>query len=375
LFPRASHARLSLIRIEEAEFVRGPAIERDPEADGGPDADRLGALPSAMGSITRLAYQRAKDAGIVLDLILKKARLTLAEVQDPALRLHVRGQITFVNLVAEALKDGLLGFHLALLPDLRSLGLVYYVAASSGNLSEALKRTARYSTIVNEGVALKYFDGGDIGIAFDHVGISRHLDRQQIVFFVTLLLRVCRQLTGQRLSLARVRFAHRGAMSPELLEFFGTDIKFDADVDDIALVTGAGQLPIITADPYLNTMLVKYCDQAIAARSALHATFRTSVENAIAPVLPHSKVRLDEIARKLGVSQRTLARRLALEGVTFSEVLERLRADLAARYLKERDLSISQIAWLLGYQEVSAFTHAFKRWTGRTPRAARVTAP
>ncbi len=355
--------------------MRGPAIERDPEADGGPDADRLGALPSAMGSITRLAYQRAKDAGIVLDLILKKARLTLAEVQDPALRLHVRGQITFVNLVAEALKDGLLGFHLALLPDLRSLGLVYYVAASSGNLSEALKRTARYSTIVNEGVALKYFDGGDIGIAFDHVGISRHLDRQQIVFFVTLLLRVCRQLTGQRLSLARVRFAHRGAMSPELLEFFGTDIKFDADVDDIALVTGAGHLPIITADPYLNTMLVKYCDQAIAARSALHATFRTSVENAIAPVLPHSKVRLDEIARKLGVSQRTLARRLALEGVTFSEVLERLRADLAARYLKERDLSISQIAWLLGYQEVSAFTHAFKRWTGRTPRAARVTAP
>ena len=108
--------------------MRGPAIERDPEADGGPDADRLGALPSAMGSITRLAYQRAKDAGIVLDLILKKARLTLAEVQDPALRLHVRGQITFVNLVAEALKDGLLGFHLALPPDLRSLGLVYYGA-------------------------------------------------------------------------------------------------------------------------------------------------------------------------------------------------------------------------------------------------------
>lgn len=354
--------------------MRGPAIERDPEADGDPDADRLGTLPSAMGTITRLAYQRAKDAGIVLDLILKKAGLTLAEIEDPAVRLHVRKQITFLNLVAEALKDGLLGFHLALLPDLRSLGLLYYVAASSGNLSEALKRMARYSTIVNEGVALKYFNGGDIGVAFDYVGISRHLDRQQIVFFVTLLLRVCRQLAGQRLSPARVRLAHRGAMSPELLEFFGTEIKFDADVDDIALGTGAGQLPIITADSYLHTLLVKYCDEAIAARPAHRATFRTSVENAIAPVLPHSKVRLDEIARKLGVSQRTLSRRLALEGVTFSEVLERLRADLAGRYLSERDLSISQIAWLLGYQEVSAFTHAFKRWTGRTPRAARVTA-
>ena len=83
-------------------------------------------------------------------------------------------------------------------------------------------------------------------------------------------------------------------MSPELLEFFGTDIKFDADVDDIALVTGAGQLPIITADPYLNTLLVKYCDEAIAARPAHRGTFRTIVENAIAPVLPHSKgIRLD----------------------------------------------------------------------------------
>src|ERR1043166_3999877 len=54
-------------------------------------------------------------------------------------------------------------------------------------------------------------------------------------------------------------------------------------------------------------------------------------------------------------------------GMTFSGVVERLRSALAERYLKNQSLSISQIAWLLGYQEVSAFTHAFKRWTGRTP--------
>jgi len=60
-----------------------------------------------------------------------------------------------------------------------------------------------------------------------------------------------------------------------------------------------------------------------------------------------------------------------LEGHTFSEVLEKLRSDLAERYLTDESLSISKIAWLLGYQEVSAFTHAFKRWTGKTPREAR----
>ena len=71
------------------------------------------------------------------------------------------------------------------------------------------------------------------------------------------------------------------------------------------------------------------------------------------------------------MSPRTLTRRLAAEGLTFVGSLSELRADLAKRYLQDEDLAISQIAWLLGYQEVSAFTHAFKRWTGKTPREAR----
>ncbi|MDR3422269.1 MAG: helix-turn-helix transcriptional regulator [Xanthobacteraceae bacterium] len=99
--------------------------------------------------------------------------------------------------------------------------------------------------------------------------------------------------------------------------------------------------------------------------------FRSSVENAIVPHLPHGGVRVSKIASLLGVSQRTFARRLLSEGLTFSNVLENLRSELAERYLSEEGLSISQIAWLLGYQEVSTFTHAFRRWTGKTPREAR----
>ena len=95
------------------------------------------------------------------------------------------------------------------------------------------------------------------------------------------------------------------------------------------------------------------------------------VENAIVPLLPHAEVRIGEVARRLGLSQRTLARRLNEEGLTFSALLGRLRHDLADRYLADGDTSISQIAWLLGYQEVSAFSKAYKRWTGKAPRAMR----
>jgi AraC-like DNA-binding protein len=97
-----------------------------------------------------------------------------------------------------------------------------------------------------------------------------------------------------------------------------------------------------------------------------------SVENAIAPLLPHGKVRAEVIARQLGLSERTLARRLAEEGLSFSEVLKQLRRDLAVRYLNDGDHHISTVAWLLGFHEVSAFSHAFKQWTGLPPSQMRL---
>ena len=98
---------------------------------------------------------------------------------------------------------------------------------------------------------------------------------------------------------------------------------------------------------------------------------RTKVENAISSLLPHGKVPVEDIARSLGMSERTLARKLSGEGLNFTEILQHLRRDLAVRYLDDRKLHISKIAWLLGFRDVSAFTHAFKRWAGKTPRQLR----
>jgi len=71
------------------------------------------------------------------------------------------------------------------------------------------------------------------------------------------------------------------------------------------------------------------------------------------------------------MSERALARRLSREGLTLTRVLGDLKRELAKRYLQDEDLTISEIAWLLGYREASAFTHAFHRWFGKAPREAR----
>jgi AraC-like DNA-binding protein len=126
---------------------------------------------------------------------------------------------------------------------------------------------------------------------------------------------------------------------------------------------------IASADPYLNKLLIKYCEEALERRESRSGSFATSVENAM--LLPHGQAQMSEVARRLGVSRRTLARRLASESLTFDRILRALRSDLAKRHLADGDLSISKVAWLLGYQDTSTFSHAHKRWTGMTPRAIR----
>jgi AraC-like DNA-binding protein len=246
------------------------------------------------------------------------------------------------------------------------------VLASCEAMDDALRRAARYSTTANEGVLLRYVERNDVAVAIDYVGVARHSDRHQIEFWMTAVVRSCRELTGRHLLPHRAQFTHRRHEDhSELNAFLGVEAEFGAAVDEMAFPREMKDLPVVSADPYLNELLVGYCEEALARRATRDGAVRAAVENAIAPLLPHGKARVGEIARKLGLSQRTLARRLASEQLTFGGVLDQLRSDLAQRHVRDSTLSISQIAWLVGYQEVSAFTHAFKRWTGMTPREMR----
>jgi AraC-like DNA-binding protein len=329
-------------------------------------------LPSATGGITRLACRRLDEAGIAIDPLLKKAGLSTTQISDPRARLPVTAQIRFLTLAAEVLGDDLLGFHLAKVPDFRELGLYYYVVASSDVLRDVFERGAKYTAILNEGVVQSCVEGRHCGIRMKYAGVSRHSDRHQIEFWMAAILRLCRHLTGRQLVPVRVTFAHkRQSIPPEMAEFFGTQIEYGTNTDEIAFGVERGTLPLVSADPYLNKMLIAYCEEALAERKKQTGSLQADVENAVVPLLPHGKAKAHEIARQLHMSRRTFARRLAAERLTFSGVLHGLRADLAKRYLADADLSVSQIAWLLGYKEVGAFSHAFRRWTGKTPREVR----
>jgi len=332
----------------------------------------LASIPMAQGGLARLAIARLEGAGVPVAPLLRRVGLTPEVIADPEERLSVRSQVALLDEAAIALKDDRLGFTLARDFDPRELGLLYYVMASSQTLGDALKRGARYSQITNEALVAGYREGNRLIINLSYSGIPRHSERHQIEFCMFAVLRLCRLLTGQDVVPQYFSIAHhRSGGTSEMARFVGTKVEFGADTDEFALDLNARELPLTHSDPYLNDLLLKYCEAALAGRRGDVSQLRTRVENAISSLLPHGRVLVEDVARSLGMSERTLARKLSDEGLNFTEILQQLRRDLAIRYLDDRKLHVSKIAWLLGFHEVSAFTHAFKRWTGKTPRELR----
>src|SRR5262249_39692777 len=151
--------------------------------------------------------------------------------------------------------DDLLGFHLARSFELREVGLVYYVMASSDRLAEALRNAERYSRVVNEGVRLCCNLAEEAVLTLEYIDVDRELDRHHTEFWLVALVRICRAVTDSRLAPRRLRVRHFRAEPPaEFKSFFGTEVEFGADIDEIILSAPVASLPLVGRDTHLNSL-------------------------------------------------------------------------------------------------------------------------
>jgi AraC-like DNA-binding protein len=143
-----------------------------------------------------------------------------------------------------------------------------------------------------------------------------------------------------------------------------------------ALVLDAAALtvPVVNADARLLDLLRRYADDLLARR-VVRDDLVARAERWILGNLHTGRIGAARLARSLGMSDRTLARRLAESGLTPAGLVEDLRRQLADRYLAERAFPLARITYLLDYSDLSAFTRAFRRWTGRTPSQWRAERP
>jgi AraC-like DNA-binding protein len=181
------------------------------------------------------------------------------------------------------------------------------------------------------------------------------------------------QMRGAPILPLAVDFRHAApADASEHARLFGVSPRFGVEVNAIEFDRATIEQPLASADPALSSVIERHAEALLAARPEPAETTANRVRRLLGAMLGEGEVSLAGAASRLRMSERSLQRRLAAEGVSFDAVLDELRRDLALRYLADARLAIAEVAYLLGYSEPSAFHRAFKRWTGETPAEARL---
>jgi AraC-like DNA-binding protein len=310
--------------------------------------------------------------GINAEPLLLRAELSRAQLTKDPVGTSAASQHRFLELAAIETDDPLLGLHVAAAMDLREIGLLFYLAASSATVAEALEHLAEYAATTTEEIRLSISPGEDETLlVFHRVLAADEPCRQHSELIALAFNRVLQALTNHDLVPSRIGFAHaKNSGLREIHRILRCPVEFMQAVDSWVLPQRSMELPILSEDSRLLQILEAHAGGILSERRA-PAGLRRVVEDHLLTLLPSGRVQASIVAEQLGMSERSFRRRLFEEGVNFADVVDRLRNRLALRYLEDEHVSLKQIAWLLGYSELGAFNHAFKRWTGTSPGKMR----
>src|SRR5580704_4097768 len=331
-------------------------------------------LPTATGLAARRAIAALRKRNIDPTPLLRHVGLFEHDLKERQDRVSAVAQARLLELAADALHDRALGFHLATETNPRGAGLLFYVASAAKDLGEAIELFARYCRIVNEAIRVQLTQrSDDLVVELRLVGVPRFHAAQNTEFAIAVIMNGLREIAGPYVHPTKITLAHvLNSDFAEFERFCGCPVEFGGSSDQLVFSNESLAAPLLTEDEHLLNALRPICDEAAKVRETSPGSVRALVENEAQKLLPNGRARRRDVAKKLAMSTRTLARKLASEGTTFEDVVDELRRSLALQYITTPSISVSQIAWLLGYEGSTSFNHAFRRWTGGPPSAARV---
>jgi AraC-like DNA-binding protein len=249
-----------------------------------------------------------------------------------------------------------------------AFGIVEYVCRASPTLGDALRQWVRYLNLLDDAV--------EVALAIDddraYLRVVRESEApapasHELCF--ALVARYASELSTVPLRAVGVEFVHPADDPAPYRAFFGAPVTFSAAATQLVLPRSALASHLVSSDPSLLAILTRAADD-IQRTTTSEPLVTAQVKRVLRDALRTDDATVEHVAKQLGLTSRSLQRRLKDEGTSFQTVRESIRRDLATRYLDE-NLSIAEISFLLGFSEPSAFFRAFKRWTGLTPLESR----
>ncbi|WP_051933398.1 AraC family transcriptional regulator [Massilia sp. BSC265] len=330
-----------------------------------PDAGRV------TGAYLQPVVETAAALGVDAGRLARAASLHETALSPLPESLPACDYIAVLDAGARLTGDAHFGLHVGERVRPSTFSVYGLVLMACRDFGQALEQTQRYEGLAHDlGRTMLSVEGEEAlyGWTTHYPAATRHL-----VESVFAGIRVFGSwLAGRPLAPTRMAFTHRSdASAREYLRVLGVQPRFGAPANLAAFDAGLLAMPVPNADPSLYPVLRQHAERLLGERAALGAGVAAQARAAVIRALAQGGARLPAVAAQLGLSPRTLQRKLADAGCGFQEVLDSVRYELAQAYLRQRDLSLADIAFLLGYQEQSAFTHAFRVWSGMNPGAWR----
>jgi len=312
-------------------------------------------------SYAQLLYEYLENQGLDAEQVLGSPRPDASQHFVP-----MSDWQSWLRRVDALEKRPALGLRIAEGISARHFGVVGYAALACGTLAEAMQRMERYHASVydvnpakvvplQDGVAIEWgIERGKPGALVDETAIAS-------------LVQLARDMTGRYWPVQSVAFVNPAPLSTQPYgDFFGGHVAFNAPVTRLVFDHTYLSLPLRKSDPALLALLDRQAEQLLQQVAALPAVV-DAWRRTLVPLIREGQTSLAALAKAHHTSPRSLQRRLAEQGTSFQALLDDTRRHLAERHLLDAKLDLAEIALLLGYSEQSAFTRAFRSWTGLAP--------
>lgn len=327
--------------------------------------------PTIAAGSARALMELAVSKGAGQKVLAERSGIDPAELQDPDNRIPFAKYVALMRAGKELCRDPALALHYGEAFDFAELSIVGLIGRASETMADGFAQFNRYARLVL-----------DDGLGIDRLVLTRSAGQLWVVdtrqyphdfpeFTETSFARmVCtsRRWFGEARFIKAVHFTHPApAYRAEYDRVFQLPVVFESDKN--ALLTDDAWLTHRNphASRYVFGILSAHAEELLKRLERSKST-RGRVESLLMPILHTGKADMVTVANKLGVSRQTLFRKLKMEGVTFEKVLDELRHTMALHYLSGKKVSVNETAYLVGFSEPAAFSRAFKRWTGHSPR-------
>lgn len=313
-------------------------------------------------------FEVARERGLNPLPLLRQVGLSRALLDDPDQRIPAHAAIALLERAAIACGDDLFGLRMARSRQMADMGVASLVIAQQPTLRDALRALIDYRHLVNQSLALDMEDAGSLVIVRQDL-VARMPARQSTELANGVLFRMCSAVLGEDWRPDSVNFTHAAPRDTSLHKrFYGCRLEFASDFNGLVCHARDLDRPNPAAAPALARYAQRFVD---SVQPGGPASLAQEVRKVIFLMLASGRASSAYVAQSLGMSVRTLQRRLEDEGQSFGSLLDEVRRELAQRHMDNPRHSLARVSQLLGYSAPSAFTRWFSSAFGMAPQRWR----